>query len=68
VEQVESPDEVRRHEPAACGGCGGDLAGSAESGVVRRQVFDIPAAPVRVVEHQLIRLRCGCRHEGSDTE
>jgi len=63
LEQVETPDEVRRHEPAACGGCGGDLggAGSAQAGVVRRQVFDIPQTPVRVVEHQLIQRRCsGC--------
>lgn len=60
LEQVEAPDEVRRHEPAACGGCGGDLAGAAQTGVVRRQVFDIPQAPVRVVEHQLIGRRCGC--------
>jgi transposase len=60
LEQVESPDEVRRQEPAACGGCGGDLAGAVQAGVVRRQVFDIPQTPVRVVEHQLIQLRCGC--------
>jgi transposase len=60
LEQVETPDEVRRYEPAACGGCGGDLAGSAQTGIVRRQVFDIPQTPVRVVEHQLIQRRCGC--------
>lgn len=60
LERVESPDEVRRHEPAACGGCGGDLAGAAQTGVVRRQVFDIPQTPVRVVEHQLVQRRCGC--------
>jgi transposase len=60
LERVEAPDEVRRHEPAACGGCGGDLSGAAQTGVVRRQVFDIPAMPVRVVEHQLIERRCGC--------
>jgi len=60
LEQVEAPDEVRRHEPAACGGCGAALAGAAQTGLVRRQVFDIPATPVRVVEHQLVERRCGC--------
>jgi hypothetical protein len=50
LEQVEAPDEV----PAACGGCGAALAGAAQTGLVRRQVFDIPATPVRVVEHQLV--------------
>lgn len=60
LEQVEAPDEVRRYEPVACGGCGADLADAKQTGVVRRQVFDIPPTPVRVVEHRLIERRCGC--------
>jgi len=60
LEQVEAPDEVRRYEPVACGGCGADLAGAVQTAMVRRQVFDIPQAPVRVVEHQLIQRCCGC--------
>ena len=36
--QVAVPDEVLRHEPVACRGCGNGLAGAAEVGVHRRQV------------------------------
>lgn len=58
--QVERPDEVVRHEPVACAGCGSGLAGAAEAGLERRQVFDIPPICVRVIEHRLIKRRCGC--------
>lgn len=57
---VAVPDEVIRHEPAVCEGCGGGLAGAAQTGLVRRQVFDLPEIAVRVTEHQAIARRCGC--------
>lgn len=57
---VDDPDERLRHEPGSCAGCGGDLAGAAEVGVERRQVFDLPPMRVQVTEHQLIARRCGC--------
>jgi len=60
LEQVAAPDEVIRHEPGPCGGCGGDLDGADEVGAVTRQVFDLPPITVRVVEHQLVERRCGC--------
>ncbi|MGH3631916.1 MAG: IS66 family transposase [Sciscionella sp.] len=60
LEQVSVPDEVRRHEPRACAGCGSALEGAEQVGVRRRQVFDIPPIAVRVTEHQLIERRCGC--------
>ena len=60
LEQVNAPDEVLRHEPVACGGCGSGLEGAAQIGVRRRQVFDIPPIAVRVIEHQLIERRCDC--------
>jgi hypothetical protein len=40
--QVADPDERLRYEPGPCVGCGADLADSAEVGVERRQVFDLP--------------------------
>jgi transposase len=57
---VAVPDEVIRHEPACCGGCGGRLTGAVEVGLTRRQVFDLPEITVRVIEHQAIARQCGC--------
>ena len=51
---------MARHEPGACGACGGDLSGAVQTGLVRRQVFDLPPMRVRVIEHQLVQRRCGC--------
>jgi transposase len=58
--QVERPDRTERHEPECCRGCGAGLAGAAEAGVERRQVFDLPPIEVKVSEHQLVKRRCGC--------
>jgi transposase len=58
--QVADPDETLRHEPGPCAGCGAGLAGAAEVGVERRQMFDLPPMTVRVTEHQLVARRCGC--------
>jgi len=58
--QVSDPDEVVRHEPPACAGCGGGLAGAVAVGVQRRQVFDLPPIRVRVTEHQMVTRRCDC--------
>jgi transposase len=60
LSMVADPDEVQRHEPRRCGGCGHDLAGCPEAAVERRQVFDLPPMAVRVTEHQLVARRCGC--------
>jgi transposase len=58
--QVGDPAEILRHEPVCCRGCGSGLAGAAEVGRERRQVFDLPEITLRVREHQLIKRRCGC--------
>lgn len=60
LEQVAHPEEVVRHEPGACSGCGADLASAPEAGTLRRQVFDIPPIALRVVEHQIVSRRCAC--------
>jgi transposase len=58
--QVAHPDEVVTHLPEACIGCGSDLADAEVIGTERRQVFDVPAICVRVVEHVSERRRCRC--------
>jgi len=60
LEQVSGPDEVIRHEPTCCGGCGADAREGVEVGATRRQVFDLPPIRIRVTEHQLIARRCAC--------
>jgi transposase len=60
LELVADPDEVVRHEPGPCAGCGDDLSSAEQTGLERRQVFDLPPVTVQVVEHQVITRRCGC--------
>jgi transposase len=62
LRQVDRPDVTRRHEPREreCAGCGEGLAGAAQVGLTRRQVFEIPRVQARVTEHQLVARRCGC--------
>jgi len=62
LEQVSDPDEVIRHEPTCCAGCGADACEGTEVGATRRQVFDLPPIRIRVTEHQLISRRCACGH------
>jgi transposase len=57
---VAVPNEVIAHEPGCCRGCGDDLVGAPEVGREHRQVFDLPPITPRVIEHQLIKRRCGC--------
>jgi len=60
LDKVADPDEIIRHEPAACAGCGSDLVGAPEINRSIRHVFDIPPITVRVTEHQVITRRCHC--------
>lgn len=59
LRQVSAPDEVTRHEPVYCTGCGGSLSAAPEAGIARRQVFDLPPTKIRVNEHQLVARHCG---------
>jgi len=57
-----TPDRVIDHRPeGGCTGCGRDLAGAADAGVGRVcQVTDVPLLTVRVTEHRMHAVRCGC--------
>ncbi|WP_329538396.1 DUF6444 domain-containing protein (plasmid) [Streptomyces sp. NBC_01450] len=67
MEQVADPDVILDHHPAACGGCGNDLAGAVSTGYRARQVFDLPKIAPEVTEHRLHRAVCGCGHTTSAT-
>ena len=54
------PDEVLRHEPTRCGGCGAGLGLAPEVALARRQVSDLPPIAIRVTEHQLTSRQCRC--------
>jgi transposase len=67
---VDDPDEVVPCPPAACGGCGADLADQAPVKIRRRQVLDVPPPPPRpyVTEYQVQTLccpKCGGTTEGA---
>ena len=58
--QVAQPDEVVRHVPDRCRGCGAELADAVVEGVEARQVFDLPPLRLSVSEHRAERRRCAC--------
>jgi len=54
--RVEAPTETMPHAVDTCPGCGPALGGGRVRW--RRQVIDLPEAPVRVMEHVVIERRC----------
>jgi hypothetical protein len=60
--RVVNPDRTEPVEPAACGGCGGDLTDAAGRIASSVQVFDLPAFVLSVTEYQMMRRVCGCGH------
>ncbi|WP_322767560.1 IS66 family transposase [Frankia sp. Cr1] len=60
----DDPDETVPHYPLGACGCGADLGGAAEVGLARsHQVHEVPLVTVKVVQHDLYRVRCGCGRE-----
>jgi transposase len=55
------------HRPDNCDKCGKDLSGAEVSGVIRRQVFDLPPVALFCTEHQAQRRRCRCGTETTGT-
>jgi transposase len=65
---VETPDRIVRHRPDQCPACGQGLADSESTSTERRQVVDLPAIRLDVVEHQaecLVCPRCAAVTAGS---
>jgi len=61
---VSNPDEWVPHRPDGCCACGADLAHARDVGVVRsHQVHDLPEVDIKVSQHDVYRVRCGCGAE-----
>lgn len=60
LERCEDPDEIVEHPPAACAGCGADLACAPVVGEQVRQVFDLPPIELAVIEHRAQQRACDC--------
>jgi transposase len=52
LRQVEKPDIIKKHNAKNCEHCRARLNASMVTGVVKRQVFDIPKPVLEVTEHQ----------------
>ena len=55
-------DEVIKHSPAFCNGCGHDLSTTAEIFVGSRQIIDLPPIMLKRIEHQVFKKQCNCGH------
>jgi len=61
---VANPDEQVAHRPGGDCACGADLRGATDVGVERsHQVHDLPEIEIKVLQHDVYRVRCGCGRE-----
>jgi transposase len=61
---VDAPDETVCHRPAGHCACGADLAAAGDVRVERsHQVHDLPEIAIKVTQHDVWRVRCGCGRE-----
>jgi transposase len=67
LRQVETPDRVVDHYPAVCAGCGAALTTAMATGLVARQVFDLPEPPPPVVTEHRAHV-CSCAQCGMRTQ
>ncbi len=58
LDQVANPDEIMEHRPDTCPSCSADLQDADPIDYEPRQVFDLPAPRLKVVEHRSLKLRC----------
>ncbi len=52
LKQVEAPDRIEPHTASVCRHCCAGLTASMQTGVEKRQVFDLPEKLIEVTEHQ----------------
>jgi transposase len=64
LQQITTPDRLEIHGPSHCSHCERNLETEDGSVIERRQVRDIPALKIEVVEHQVEMVVCPhCHHE-----
>jgi transposase len=59
LNQVEAPDRIERHTAEVCRHCFAGLGASMQTGMEKRQGFDLPERRIEVTEHQASVYRCG---------
>lgn len=57
------PDATCTHVPEHCRDCGKDLANAETTGIVIRQVFDLPPVALFCTEHRAQKRQCDCGKE-----
>lgn len=60
LKQVAHADHVVTHKLEQCPDCGQSLVQQTAKGIVKRQVFDLPAVQVEVTEHRVEMKFCTC--------
>lgn len=63
LEQVETPDIIKKHLLMICPDCQHCLVSSPVVKIIKRQVFDIPLPKIEVTEHQAEVKYCTCCHK-----
>ena len=61
------PDETKIHRPDNCEKCGKNLKDAEVSGIIARQVFELPRVALFCTEFQAERRRCSCGAETTGT-
>src|ERR1035441_1288041 len=52
LRRTDKPDIIRRHNASSCAHCRAKLTTAMETGIEKRQVFDLPEPRLEVTEHQ----------------
>ena len=55
-------DEIVKHSPLSCEGCGCNLSNHLETLANTRQLIDIPTIVLNCIEHQVYKKQCSCGH------
>ncbi len=59
---VEHPTEAVHHIPDYCSVCGCSLQSASPHFLDKRQLIDIPAIALAIIEHHIFEKRCSCGH------